>query len=1570
MICFLWDSEKPSFSLTTLSNLKQNPVIGTLETGMDNATQYIFDQQFDYVTSTAGKGTLYVSLGLSDVLHEIGITDISRSLNNMAFDSLNNKLYITSINELWTVDPATGEKLTSVLLPVVPNDIEMVNGIMYGISGHNLMTFNPTTGTNTIIGVLSGGFIQSLAYVGASEQVMYGIQDNSPGTIDLISINLSTASVTTIDNNLSDVGPLWYRLNNSGLAGVVGDRLYYNDSNDIQDLHRITDRTSQQITDTIVFDGAVDVSTSRTANENWWNSNPDRLRFGNFTGLSSDVYLRFPVDIPAGTTVGSANITFTAHDTEVSVGDTVNLRLSVLDPGEISTSTNLSLPTVTFVATLGAVEWSPSIWTVSESDIYTTVDITTLIQSFILANGYTQGRNAIIKIQTLNTTSQGHHRTVFSFNDPSKAPVLDMTYVIDTAEINSDPGGFQSEKSYKFAFEFEDNASTRWVQIRSFNTPIKPNPILDLSKRLRFRILIEGGSVYLTLGIREITRTDATVGDDGGTIGPIEWVGADQLETDNLGNVAPIGILIKESSEWQEIDIDLQKANIVSFENGNNSLETGFGVLEHLAFTINPISSNPTGPFIIFIDKLEQLSDLLVSGTSQGILISNDFGSNWELSRFTDTPVHKFFKAKNNRFIWAISATEVLLSIDPAFWFVASGIEGVQYIRDITEDNEGNIFISTDKGVYWLEISLITTFSVFRQTQPINAFSTDAYALYHNAVASGIDEIWVSTELGLYKTEDKGNTWEDTGLRTGGLVSFEIINIGNDTLISITRKHVLRKQRNGVFQVIADFEQQHDIFDIWTMAFFSGRLYISTGHGVFSNDIDELFNSEVSTITFEKVFEGLNINTFIRIAFGLDVISLGPLGEKLFIGQENRLVQSNENNILSVKKEFRNKELPSFFIDDVETTIGYIYNTFNNSISFREPILANKIVSAAHLPRRSFFAREGGWSQTNPDAEIFIFKNGIPTWLDFIFDESDILGKTQILDGKLRAAPTLTEFNSFLPDSQTFLDASLSDILTIQKGGQDEAPLINDTTIVQFMDDYTRFLSLVTKDYANQSHLDFIPISLIGIPRSQRIATSRANILEAKEDFEAENSTGINIDIVAGEVSFLSAFSQATNPVDKDKLSFSKFDNLEITVFNANVINTGEFTHKELEDKMESINTGLSSNLGRSKFTNLIKLGIFNETQHNFFFDRFNVHNIQSRYYAAHTSDWYDVLNSTLDWDVIIETANTTEVRFATAVAFLNEDPYFLQRIWIGTDDAILQYQFNNDEVELENLLLPFDPIFAFVWDIYSPDGSEIYVVTADKDTGKGRIMLTLDFGITWTELESVNLPSQIFTFRIINGVKVVTTNEGVFYSDNEFGTWLPSVVVPSDNIPPDNPSLTAFKNRTMNIFQDTFLILESDRWFYTSGSGIEFFSLGGQLVQNNVSVINKIIRFKNITWAATDQGLYNDGNSILADAVNWTLELEMESSATASAALKINDLTHGTDALYACTSEGKIYRFLDANINDTIPNEWKSYFVPNFGSIHKIVLFEQSDSLHTLVVISYNKVRVIDVTPGTGVFN
>lgn len=185
---------------------------------------------------------------------------------------------------------------------------------------------------------------------------------------------------------------------------------------------------------------------------------------------------------------------------------------------------------------------------------------------------------------------------------------LNLMSTPNVSEVTSEQA-FSGTKSLKVSWEFADAAPYRWLRLTTYDTTHIPNPTIDYSRALRLRMLVPYGSFYLSLGTRE-TGTDACIGDDGGGYAvpafPIEMIGA--TSGDVNGQFAPRGQLILASPEWQTIVFRIPCEPVVPYTgDGLLYTPTNKGTIENLAFLLNPNDPNPTGPFTIYIDDIEQI---------------------------------------------------------------------------------------------------------------------------------------------------------------------------------------------------------------------------------------------------------------------------------------------------------------------------------------------------------------------------------------------------------------------------------------------------------------------------------------------------------------------------------------------------------------------------------------------------------------------------------------------------------------------------------------------------------------------------------------------------------------------------------------------------------------------------------------------------------------------------------------------------------------------------------------------------------------------------------------------------
>lgn len=139
---------------------------------------------------------------------------------------------------------------------------------------------------------------------------------------------------------------------------------------------------------------------------------------------------------------------------------------------------------------------------------------------------------------------------------------------------------------YEAQFEFIWRRAGRWCRLTTFNSAGRPNPYLDLSRKLRIDLYVSS-PVRVALGLREVSGFGA-IGANGGTTGSIEWVANGGLT--GL-NGQPDGQLLV-GGVWQTVEFDLgaipkgvaAPGQVLNFAGGNSILNSPGGyVLEHLA---------------------------------------------------------------------------------------------------------------------------------------------------------------------------------------------------------------------------------------------------------------------------------------------------------------------------------------------------------------------------------------------------------------------------------------------------------------------------------------------------------------------------------------------------------------------------------------------------------------------------------------------------------------------------------------------------------------------------------------------------------------------------------------------------------------------------------------------------------------------------------------------------------------------------------------------------------------------------------------------------------------------------
>ncbi|NOS68970.1 MAG: hypothetical protein HOP33_03485 [Verrucomicrobia bacterium] len=163
------------------------------------------------------------------------------------------------------------------------------------------------------------------------------------------------------------------------------------------------------------------------------------------------------------------------------------------------------------------------------------------------------------------------------------------------------PTGNGSARVLNVNWAFTNSAPNPWLRLTTFNSTTLPNPVIDFTRRLRFRIWTDK-PLQVGLGLRETTTASGTpIGSDGGTTGDIEWVGV----TNSIsGQPQPTRLIA--ASNWTTLEFNLPAEPVRSFASGNGILSTasGLGTLEHIAFV--PMAGNVA--YNVYLDDFDMFS--------------------------------------------------------------------------------------------------------------------------------------------------------------------------------------------------------------------------------------------------------------------------------------------------------------------------------------------------------------------------------------------------------------------------------------------------------------------------------------------------------------------------------------------------------------------------------------------------------------------------------------------------------------------------------------------------------------------------------------------------------------------------------------------------------------------------------------------------------------------------------------------------------------------------------------------------------------------------------------------------
>ncbi|MDB6024368.1 MAG: hypothetical protein JWM68_591 [Verrucomicrobiales bacterium] len=269
---------------------------------------------------------------------------------------------------------------------------------------------------------------------------------------------------------------------------------------------------------------------------------------------------------PAGMTINTSSGAITWATSETT-GPIVNsVTVTATDSGGLSDSK-------TFSVTVNEVNIAPVL------TVNTTVSTTESVTDF---ESFTDGTyNGTVLFRQPSFSS-----TTLAFLDTAVTNITTVTAAF--------PAGDLSSRAMLAAFNFKTGTTNPWVRLSTGATASLPNPTVRLNQHIKMDIYTDK-SLKVGLGIRE-TGTSAVIGQNGGTTGPIEWVGVSSLTSGMPNPTRTVS-----AGTWQTLDFYLPTEAVTAFTgDGVLSSATGKGVLECLALVPN----GGMGTYTVYIDNI------------------------------------------------------------------------------------------------------------------------------------------------------------------------------------------------------------------------------------------------------------------------------------------------------------------------------------------------------------------------------------------------------------------------------------------------------------------------------------------------------------------------------------------------------------------------------------------------------------------------------------------------------------------------------------------------------------------------------------------------------------------------------------------------------------------------------------------------------------------------------------------------------------------------------------------------------------------------------------------------------
>ncbi|EEF62143.1 putative Ig domain-containing protein [Pedosphaera parvula] len=320
------------------------------------------------------------------------------------------------------------------------------------------------------------------------------------------------------------------------------------------------------------------------------------------SGSDSDVpanTLTYSLDpgAPTGMTINSSSGAITWTPTEAQGPNVYPITVRVTDNGSPSL-----FATQNFNVTVNEVNTAPVL------SLGTSGTMVTLIDDFETEDPGADSGTVMFRVANYSGSTS-------AFVDPAVTPMTEVSTNYPDFDVNT------SLQTLHVQWAFKTGTTNPWVRLTTYttsgytNTYSDPNPTIDFSQRVRFKVWTDK-DLRVGLGVRE-TGTGVPVGDNGGITGALEWVGV----TNNIGG-QPQPTRTVTASNWTTLEFNMPAEPVTAFPgSGNGVLASGKGVLEHLVL----VPAGGMGTYNLYLDDFQvvNISTNLMLNTLDTITVQN-----------------------------------------------------------------------------------------------------------------------------------------------------------------------------------------------------------------------------------------------------------------------------------------------------------------------------------------------------------------------------------------------------------------------------------------------------------------------------------------------------------------------------------------------------------------------------------------------------------------------------------------------------------------------------------------------------------------------------------------------------------------------------------------------------------------------------------------------------------------------------------------------------------------------------------------------------------------------------------